>query len=185
MSLRDSIQRLAASSDEIYCKICTVDAIHDEERTVDCTPLDDSALLVDVNLQVNQSGVTGIILWPKVGSYVLVAFMSTARAAVVLADEVERIELRVGDTQLKVDARGVVANGGQLGGMVKINELTDRLNALIDAFNSHTHEIPSGAVAVTGSATAQANPVPVSVPPVSAQHPKMTASDYEDDKIKH
>ena len=43
--------------------------------------------------------------------------------------------------------------------MVKIEQLTQKLNEFISAFNSHTHEIPTGVVAVAGSATAQSNPL--------------------------
>ena len=69
--------------------------------------------------------------------------------------------------------------------MVKIEQLTQKLNDFIAAFNSHTHEIPTGSVAVTGSATAQANPAPVAVPAITSQHPSVAVSDYEDEKVKH
>ena len=69
--------------------------------------------------------------------------------------------------------------------MVKIEQLTQKLNDFITAFNSHTHEIPTGAVAVAGSATAQSNPAPVVVPAITSQHPGVAVSDYEDGKEKH
>ena len=75
--------------------------------------------------------------------------------------------------------------GGGLGGMVKIEQLTQKLNEFISAFNSHTHEIPTGVVAVAGSATAQSNPAPVMVPAITSQHPSVAVSDYEDEKVKH
>ena len=42
--------------------------------------------------------------------------------------------------------------------MVKIEQLTQKLNEFYLGVNSHTHEIPTGVVAVAGSATAQSNP---------------------------
>ena len=225
---------MAAAGAELYCKVCTVDTVDEKARTVDCTPLDEGAPLLGVNLQAGQESEEGVVLFPAVGSYVVVAFLAPAVAVIVLCEKVDKIALRIGqttaelvdgqidiaiqdktittltgegigiavdkttatltgegidlaagDTTVKMSPEGMILNGGALGGMVKIQALTDKINALIDAFNSHTHEIPSGAVAVTGSATAQANAAPVTVPAILAGHPGVSASDYENDKVKH
>ena len=115
---------------EIYCKFCTVDSVDERARTVDCTPLDESAPLVGVNLQANQEGDTGVVCFPAVGSYVIVAFISPAVAAVVLCDKIDKAQLSIGKTQITVDAEvvdvslgdtsfritpeGVLFNGGKL-----------------------------------------------------------------------
>lgn len=96
-----------------------------------------------------------------------------------------QVDIAVRDTTAKISPEGVVINGGGLGGMVKIEQLTQKLNEFISAFNSHTHEIPTGVVAVAGSATAQSNPAPVMVPAITSQHPSVAVSDYEDEKVKH
>ena len=46
MTLAEAIRRLAMTGSEIYCKVCTVDSVDEKARTVDCTPLDESAPLV-------------------------------------------------------------------------------------------------------------------------------------------
>lgn len=92
---------------EIYCKFCTVDSVDERARTVDCTPLDESAPLVGVNLQANQEGDTGVVCFPAVGSYVIVAFISPAVAAVVLCDKIDKAQLSIGKTQITVDAEVV------------------------------------------------------------------------------
>ena len=84
MTLKEAIRVLAMSGAELYCKICTVDAVDVEARTVDCTPIDESAPLVGVNLQASQDSSVGVVLFPAVGSYVIVAFITPAVAAVVL-----------------------------------------------------------------------------------------------------
>ena len=103
---------------------------------------------------------------PTVGSMVLVADLSgggMSDLAVIGFSEVDTIMI----------------NGGAFGGLVKIQELTDKLNELVTKFNNHTH---SGVVtAVAGQATGT---IGTSGAPVS------TASDfeksyYEDEKIKH
>lgn len=201
MTLKEAIRVLAMSGAELYCKICTVDAVDVEARTVDCTPIDESAPLVGVNLQASQDSSVGVVLFPAVGSYVIVAFITPAVAAVVLCDKIDKAQLSIGKTQITVDAEvvdtslgdtsfritseGVQFNGGKLGGLLKIEQLTEKFNELIRAFNTHTHTIPVGGVPVTGTATAQSNPAPVEVPAVTQTMPEVKASDYEDAKVKH
>lgn len=201
MTLKEAIRVLAMSGAELYCKICTVDAVDVEARTVDCTPIDESAPLVGVNLQASQDSSVGVVLFPAVGSYVIVAFITPAVAAVVLCDKIDKAQLSIGKTQITVDAEvvdtslgdtsfritseGVQFNGGKLGGLLKIEQLTEKFNELIRAFNTHTHTIPVGGVPVTGTAAAQSNPAPVMVPAVTQTMPEVKASDYEDAKVKH
>ena len=201
MTLKEAIRVLAMSGAELYCKICTVDSVDAEARTVDCTPIDESAPLVGVNLQASQDSSVGVVLFPAVGSYVIVAFITPAVAAVVLCDKIDKAQLSIGKTQITVDAEvvdtslgdtsfritseGVQFNGGKLGGLLKIEQLTEKFNELIRAFNTHTHTIPVGGVPVTGTAAAQSNPAPVEVPAVTQTMPEGKASDYEDAKVKH
>lgn len=201
MTLKEAIRVLAMSGAELYCKICTVDAVDEQARTVDCTPIDESAPLVGVNLQASQDSSVGVVLFPAVGSYVIVAFITPAVAAVVLCDKIDKAQLSIGKTQITVDAEvvdtslgdtsfritseGVQFNGGKLGGLLKIEQLTEKFNELIRAFNTHTHTIPVGGVPVTGTAAAQSNPAPVEVPAVTQAMPEVKASDYEDAKVKH
>lgn len=202
MTIQDAIKKLAATGDELYCKICVVDAVDEAARTIDCTPInEDDAPVLGVNLQANQDGTVGVAAFPAVGSYVVVAFLGKAAGVVVLTEEITRISLAIGDTAaeitdgavdmqvgkttIEISPDGVIINGGDNYGMVKIKELTDKLNAFIDAFNSHTHTIASGNVNVTGSQTAQTNPAPVVVPAIDLRHGKFSQTDYENEKVKH
>lgn len=217
MTIQEAIRQMAAAGLELYSKVCTVDTVDEKARTVDCTPIDEGAPLLGVNLQANQESEDGVVVFPAVGSYVMVVFLNPSAALVVLTEKVDKIKFKIGDTTaevvdgqidiavkdttvkltgeqvdvaakgttVKMNSEGFVINGGNLGGVIKIQQLTDKINALIDAFNNHTHEIPSGSVAVTGSATAQANAAPVSVPAIMSPHTKVQVSDYENEKVKH
>lgn len=124
--------------------ICTVDAVDIKTRTIDCTPLDESAPLLGVNLNAGQESTVGITLFPRVGSYVLVGLLSDGNAgAVLLTDDVERIEVAIGQggTQLLIDEQGVVLNGGKLGGVVKVEALIERLNAVERDLNQLRQQI--------------------------------------------
>ena len=116
------------------------------------------------------SGKQGLLVLPKEGSDVIVLWVSGCLPVVVAVAEPERIVWR----------------GGELGGLIKIEELVREFNALVqsvnslvNAFNSHTHT-----VATTGTAAAQSGTAaPITSPAQSAS--EITREDIEDELIKH
>lgn len=101
-----------------------------------------------------------MLVTPKVGTAVTMGSLSgdMAELVVVQVDHVERIEV----------------NGGLLGGLVNIEELTAKINELVDAFNSHTHQVT---VAHPGGTF-------TTVKPMKAAN-RFVRGDYEDETIKH
>lgn len=200
-NIRDIIRELAKGDGEAYNLICTVDAVDKEARTVDCTPIDEGAPLLGVNLQANQNGKVGIVAYPRTGSYVAVGFVARGSAGIVLlADDIESVEIttaedksrvvidddgvriNVGkDTSAELTADGIVLNGGSLGGLVKVKELTDRLNAIENDINSlksvftgWTPAPQDGGAALKGSVSSWAG-----------QRLTLTKQgDYENEKVK-
>lgn len=203
-NIADAIRRMAQSGKQTVSMVCTVDVVDKDARTIDCTPIDDGAPLLGVNLQANQDSKWGVVIYPRVGSYVVVGFVADGNAGVVLmTDDIESIEVVVSDktsrvvideervridvgeeTSAELTKDGVVLNGGELGGLVKVEELTSKLNELIDAFNNHTHTLMTGTVNVAGSATAQSNAAPITVPAITSKHTKVSRGDYENEKVK-
>lgn len=98
---------MATVGAELYCKICAVDAVDEEIRTIDCTPLDESAPLVGVNLQADQQQEVGVVQFPAVGSFVVVAFLSPNVAVVVLTTEITKTMLTIGNTEAVVEDNSV------------------------------------------------------------------------------
>lgn len=107
MNLRQAIQQMAMSGAELYCKVCTVDAVDEDARTIDCTPIDEGAQLLGVNLQADQEQEVGVVQFPAEGSDVVVAFLSANVAVVVLATEITKTILTIGDTETIVEDNSV------------------------------------------------------------------------------
>lgn len=107
MDLRQAIQQMAMSGAELYCKVCTVDAVDEDARTIDCTPIDEGAQLLGVNLQADQEQEVGVVQFPAEGSDVVVAFLSANVAVVVLATEITKTILTIGDTETVVEDNSV------------------------------------------------------------------------------
>lgn len=129
----------------------TVTAVDANTRTCTVDPGDGRLAWQDVRLQSVGSLGEGFFIKPKVGSSVLVALIDNDKAnlCVVHTAEVDKIEL----------------NGNQYKGLVKVDDLVDKLNALenrfnniLTAFNSHTH---IATIPVLNTPTPTAVPVPV------------------------
>ena len=98
---------MAMSGAELYCKVCTVDAVDEDARTIDCTPIDEGAPLLGVNLQADQEQEVGVVQFPAEGSDVVVAFLSANVAVVVLATEITKTILTIGDPETIVEDNSV------------------------------------------------------------------------------
>lgn len=199
--IKDIIRQLAKPDGETVALVCTVDEVDKTARTIDCTPINEGAPLLGVNLQANQEADYGICVFPEKGSFVVVGFVADGAAGVVLLTEkIESAEIVIGDTSAVMDADGVridtaemsvhinkgdiIFNGGDLDGLIiiqkltdKLNELTQTVNDLITKYNSHTH--------IT-TATVGIGPVGVINPTTSTATAakQFNKSDYENTKIK-
>lgn len=107
MSIAESIRHLALRGCEMYLCVCTVDTVDEKARTIDCTPINEGAQLIGVNLQADQSGEIGVVSFPAVGSDVVVGFINPAVAVVVLTTEVTKVVMNIGNTEAAVEDNAV------------------------------------------------------------------------------
>lgn len=133
--------------------------------TVSFGALDVDGVRLRASLSENGSN---LLVKPKTGTAVVVGSLSgdLSQLAVLAVDEAESITVN-GE---------ITINGGKLGGLINIEALTEKINAVIDTFNSHTHLVNT-----TGSATAQAGTAQA----VTSKAAKLNKQDYEDKKVTH
>lgn len=126
-------------------------------------------VIPDVRLRASELDDDGeMLVTPKVGSAVTVGSLNGDLSQLVVL-QVDHIE-------------SIVINGGQLGGLINIGDLTDKLNALKDSFNdlvnkynehTHTGTCPDGAVSTNPTSS------------IASDAQAFDKSDYEDETIKH
>ena len=167
--IRESIRSIAGKNDVIF-PVAKVVSVEGETCTVSYQGLEFS----DVRIaSVVNSNAKNMLIKPKKDSYVLLCDLSNGKLrdlAVLSFSEIDTITI----------------NGGNLGGLIKIQELTDKLNkfinevnSLVSTFNSHTHTTNAtvGATVVVGTIYSPATP--------ASNVSSFNKSDYEDEKIKH
>jgi hypothetical protein len=129
--------------------VSTVDA----EKSVCDIELDsEGADLLEVRLRaVIDDADAGMIAIPKLGSEVVIGKINTSQWVVLVTSELEEVRLKIGNITCVINESGIVLNGGDLDGMVKINDLVNRLNtienkvnSIISHYNTHNHNHPQG-----------------------------------------
>jgi len=103
--MKELIQKLASTGDEIYAKICEVTAVNETDKTADLKPLDGSSEISDAYL-VTDDEKGSLYLEPKIGSLVCVVFVTKETAVVVNPSELVKFRLKISGVELKVDKDG-------------------------------------------------------------------------------
>lgn len=187
--IKKIIQDWAMEVIPMQVTLCKVLSIDKTNCVIDAEPINGNAQLLEVRLKaVINDDKTGLIAFPKKESLVLVGLIdnNVNQAFVIDMDEVESVKFIIGDNEAvldkdiaKVKWKQIEFNDGNNYGLVKVAELTQKLNnietyvkALAAQFNSHTHPV-SGAA--TGSPVA----------PFTNQLQNTQQSDIENTKINH
>ena len=150
------------------------------------TAVDGTVLLVDVDARTclvevnNGTAITeitarispvvgdGFILIPAVGSGVIVNYSIGIVPYISQFSDVEKVLFFVGESTIEIEDGSIVINGGNLGGLIKIDDLVNKLNAIENKLNT----------IITWGGTV--------TPPLSTSPMINTQkTDIEDDKVKH
>lgn len=166
--LREGLRNLAGTYAPDVSNIAQVQSVNEKECT--CTLVDDDGQeFFNVRLKPVTGANKSLLQIPKENSFVLaVRIESSDDWMVVACEEVEKVHLIVGSSEVVVTETDILLNGGKLGGLISINKLTAKINEFVNVFNQHTHPTPSGMSSPTGTPSQP-----------------FKGSDYEDDTIKH
>ena len=164
MTTDEQLRKLIVRGTPIKATLHWAEVIHvnEDNGTMDVKGISDELEYYDVSL-----GCGSVILIPETGSLCIIAVVEgvDTECLLISAEKVERIKVNA--------STEIVFNDGKLGGLVKVQELTDVINGVIDKFNTHTHSIVG---VKTGSAT-------VTAPPPSAKINELERSLIENKTI--
>lgn len=174
--IRDRLIEMAGTYAPAVSVLAKVKSVDEDECT--CVLVDDDG---QEFFEVRIRPITGknkyFLQIPKNNSFVLaVRIEDTEEWQIVACDEVKKVQLIVGDIEVVISETDILMNGGELGGLIKISELTAKLNELVSKFNAHTHVVNT-----TGSATTQTGTAASTLQLANS----FNKSDYENIIIKH
>lgn len=143
-------------------RLATCKEVDWEEKTMTAVGISDNLEYYDVSLGLGYK-----FIKPKVETDCIIGILEGEECVTFLIDAMEVEE--------------IIINEGKNGGLIKIQELTDKVNELVDWCKNHTHTNASfsgtiGSTAVTGAITV---PAPIEAPK------ELNKSDFEDENIKH
>ena len=129
--IKQLIQQLAYTGQELYAKVCRVTSVDEENQTAHVVPLDGSSPIYDVYLVVDMEQ-GGFYLQPKVGSLVCVAFINKETAIVVGTSELEKVTCTLEGFSLKIENGKIQIKNEQADFKTILNDLlTELKNAII------------------------------------------------------
>ena len=158
------LKKIAGADTDLFA-VATVSAISSNGETMDVVDLATDVPILDVRLQAVVDGSNmGLLVRPKIGSFVIVAALAKGfrDSVCILFSEIEKISVSIENTTFEIDKNGILANKGENGGLCIVPELksqlarqTARIDAIYNALiNSSTVVNDGGAAYKLGIATA-------------------------------
>lgn len=108
--IKDLLKQILKDQEEIYSLVGEVLEVNEAKRVCKFKPLDGSAVIFNVRLQSSVSSEIGLVVFPAVGSSVMVSFLSKELAYISKTDQIEKILLNIGGFSLFVDNENLNTN---------------------------------------------------------------------------
>ncbi len=132
--------------DIIAIMYCEVNSVDEDAKTCDCTPINGLSDADLPGVQLNAEANDGFTIYPEVGSTVIVGISKTNQAFLILAEDLSKITIVIGESTLTITDGLFEFNGGSNDGLVllgklvtQMNKAENKVNDLIEAFNIHVH----------------------------------------------
>lgn len=184
-----------SSKESLYLKIGSVSEINTDEHTFTFTPLDETSAVLNVRMKtIADSSPESFVIVPKDGSQVVVGFHSNEVAQCIVVQESSHVLInsenktvnisevyKIICNDVQVTSDSFVFNGGSNLGIIKIVELTQKLNLLVSEvnnlklrYNTHKHTGVTTGAGISGITDI-----------LGVNATDFNKDDYEDIKIKH
>jgi hypothetical protein len=155
--------------------VCEIDGVDLSTRSCTCIPLGEKTSSALTGVQLMAAVDDGLLIEPVVGSTVIVCYSKRNVPYVAMFSEISKVTL--------ITVNGIQLQLGEFGGLVKVIELTEKINnleiaynSLVEKFNTHTHIL----ALTTGTGTAAITAEPeVTILTLTARE------EIENDSITH
>jgi hypothetical protein len=158
--IRSMLKGLNDKSVTMQMSTAEVVSVDKNEDSCECDPINGDANFVGVRLKASLDGVAeGFVIYPKVGTVVIIALINgdEATAYVAQVSEIDEVKVKFGstlfhlkdDNTIEIDAPKIVMRKGTRLGIpsvvplvARLNAIESTLNALIAQYMMHYHIAP-------------------------------------------
>lgn len=198
MNLTEAIGKIVGRHIVPTNRLGTVVSVQTEARTCTVAPLVGGPDVEGVRLIATlpgdgESAAPGLVVFPKVGSAVVYGVLENSPAEAFISQQTEfeslliegqngfKLEIKA-DSTLTIDAQTVTFNGGDNGGLVNIEALVEKLNAL----ENHVRQMHTWVSTHVHTSAAPGVPTsPPTVAPTSAPPSNTVRQNLEDTNVTH
>ena len=191
-SIAHSIVQLAKMANlnmpNVY--MATVDSVDIDSRTCTCTVISNNTELQLLGVRLMAEVNDGVLIVPAKDSTVIIENTKDF-PLIIMFSSIDKQFIVAGGSTFQIDKDGLKLDGDKFNGLVKVKELTDKinnleklLNDLINKYNAHTH-VGSYPVAGGGGGTAGGTSNPTLSTESGTISPITSQSDIENTKVKH
>ncbi len=132
MTTDDQLREIINRRNNVNATLRWVKVLNVDEKngTMDVKGVSDDLEYYDVSL-----GCGSVVMMPEKGSLCVIAVLEgvDTECLLISAEKVERVKVNT--------STEIVFNEGKLGGLVKVQDLTEVLNNIVMAYNLHTHTV--------------------------------------------
>lgn len=111
-------------------ELCKVIALSKAEQTVDVAPVDGDAEIYGVKLQPHKQS-EGVLVYPKVGSHVLVGMLDSTTGYVLSHDQAESVAIKVQGSDLHTEVNNLIGVVDKLIGIMNKFQLATNVGPTI------------------------------------------------------
>jgi hypothetical protein len=184
-SIKAAIQAMAGTFGQDVVRINVAQVVSVDENKSTCTVrikgVNQSVDVPNVNLQTGVCD--GLQIIPVVGSDVLVITSTYNQSYIIQYSDVDKFYLQVGDSEMTINNDGSMQlNDGSYDGLVKVQELTQKLNNLENLVNNILNTLKTTVIPLAPSGTYPFAPLYAATNPIN---PITQQSDIENNLITH
>lgn len=137
-NVSELIQKLSGTFNKDFVQLmaCTVNSVDPLAFTCQCTAISGDSATDITAVQLNAEANDGLIVFPAVGSTVIVANSTRNGYYVFMYSDITGVSCVIdGNNSYNFDSNGFVFNGGALGGIGKTSVISSQLNNVETAIN--------------------------------------------------
>lgn len=140
-NISDIIKQISKDPNaKYYSQIAKVKSVDENKRVCDVELVMDEIDMFNVRIQAEINSTKGIAIIPKKDSFVVVTFISKTLCFISVCSEVEKILIDIPEVsgvaeKIKIKNTKIELNDGNNAGIVKVKELTQKVNKLETQLN--------------------------------------------------